>query len=97
LGVGSYEQHTRDFDEELLDRVDPVSFPLIVEETIGRLGAYQSHRMMEVFDSGTLRTVVYEVSFENDPAATVRVVFRRTDPDHHITGIWIESPLLASD
>lgn len=94
LSEKDYSRHSQYFDEEMLDHVDEVSFPLVYDEVIGVLGAYQSRTLSAVFDQGRYRIAVYDAQFENDPAATVRIVFYQSNPEQ-ITGLWFDSELLS--
>ncbi|HEC22713.1 MAG TPA: hypothetical protein ENI95_07335 [Chloroflexi bacterium] len=96
LSEGDYERHARGFDETLREEIDPViTFPQAYDQIIGTLGRYQSRRLLRVEDEGRFRTVIYEAEFERDPQVTVRVVFWKTDPEHRISALWIESDLLT--
>ena len=95
LSANNYEQHIRDFDEDMRDRVDSVTFPLIYTETIGVLGAYQSSTFDHIDDGGTQFTAVYRATFANDPEALVYVVFWKAGPGHQIASLWIDSRLLS--
>jgi hypothetical protein len=92
-----YEAHSRDFDQDMLDTVDPITFPKVYDEVIGKLGKYHSHKLLGVQLQNTEYLVVrYSAVFDNDPDVTVRVVFNYGDPDHKITGLWFDSKLLQS-
>ena len=94
LNNHDYEQHSRYFDEEMLDTFDLVVFDQIHDEVIGVTGPYVSRELNRVEDSGRMLAVVYDAVFENDSAVTVRVVFWETDPEHLVTGLWFDSELL---
>lgn len=90
-----YEAHTRDFDQDMLDTVDPVTFPQVYDEVIGKLGKYHSHTLQGIqLQNNEFLVVRYNAVFDNDPQTVVRVVFNYGDPDHKITGLWFDSKLL---
>jgi hypothetical protein len=92
-----YEMHTRDFDQDMLDTVDPVTFPKVYDEVIGVLGKYQSHALSGVqLQNNEYIVARYTAVFDNDSDVTVRVVFNNGDPDHKITGLWFDSKLLRT-
>jgi hypothetical protein len=94
LSNKDYEMHTRDFDQEMLDAVDPVSFPAMYDQVIGVLGKYQSHTLDGVQQQNEYLVARYIAVFDNDSHVTVRVVFSNGDPDHKVTGLWFDSELL---
>jgi hypothetical protein len=94
LSTNDYERHVRDFDEEMLRVTDPVTFPQLYDQVIGVVGAYQSRTLLQVEDQGDFRIVTYSAVFANDPNVTVRFVFARDDPEHHISGMWFDSQKL---
>lgn len=97
LSEKDYEQHTADFDQEMLEAVDPVSFPTMYDEIIGKLGHYQSKELVEVLKQQRFYVAIYEARFDNDPAVRVRVVFWQSDPEQKITGLWFDSALLREE
>ncbi len=94
LSRNDYAQHSQDFSEEMRDRIDPITFPQVYGEIIGRLGAYRSHTFRQAVEQGDLWAMEYEAAFENDAAVKVTVIFDRDDPEHRILGLWFDSPLL---
>lgn len=97
LSNKDYDAHTRDFDQEMLDTVDPVTFPQVYQEVIGTLGKYQSHTLLGVqLQNDEFLVVRYNAIFDNDPQTVVRVVFNYGDPEHKITGLWFDSKLLRN-
>lgn len=94
LSQKDYAMHSRDFDQAMLDTVDPITFPSVYAEIIGVLGAYHSHKLLGVQQQSEYYVVRYTAVFDKDPEVTVRVVFAIDDPDHKITGLWFDSKLL---
>lgn len=94
LSDNNYDQHVRDFSEDLQKQVDPITFPRAYDEIIGALGAYQGRKLVGIEDLNRQVAVIYEAQFENDPQVTVRVVFWKNDPEHKIAGLWFDSELL---
>lgn len=94
LSDNNYDQHVRDFSEDLQKQVDPITFPRAHDEIIGALGAYQGRKLVGIEDLNRQVAVIYEAQFENDPQVTVRVVFWKNDPEHQIAGLWFDSELL---
>ncbi len=95
LSESDYAKHTRDFDEDMRQAVDEtVAFPQMVEQIIGVIGTYQTHTLLRVEDQGEFRAAIYDAVFSHEPHVTVRVVFRLDDPDHKVSGLWFDSPLL---
>lgn len=98
LSDGNYEQHAQYFDEEMRDRVDPiVTFPQVYDEVIGRVGVYQSHRLIQVEEQNLYRIATYDVSFANDPHVTAQFIFWENDDAHQITGLWFDSEKLRDN
>jgi len=89
-------KHTRDFDESMLEVVDATTFPQGYDEVIGVVGKYESRKMVGVFDQAEFRFVVYEAQFEKD-VVTIRVVFKRDDAAHKISGLWFDSEKLRAE
>ena len=90
-----YAAHTRDFDQDMLDTVDPITFPQVYDEVIGKLGKYHSHTLSGVqVQNNEFIVARYNAVFDNDSQVVVRVVFNDGDPDHKITGLWFDSKLL---
>jgi hypothetical protein len=97
LSNDDYEQHTRYFDDEMRDRVDPVvTFPQVYEEIIGKVGAYQSHRLVSIEEQNLYRIATYDVTFANDPHVTAQFIFWESDDSHQITGLWFDSEMLRN-
>jgi hypothetical protein len=94
LSGGDYGQHSRDFDETMLEQFDEVVFEQVYDEVIGVTGPYVSRSLNRVEQDSRFTAVVYDAVFENDSAVTMRVVFWRDDPAHLITGLWFDSELL---
>jgi hypothetical protein len=94
LNAKDYPTHSRDFDEELLTASDEVTFPQVYDEIIGKLGLYQSKALNRVETDGIFNAVIYDAVFEREDQVVMRVVFRVSDQDHHISGLWFDSPLL---
>lgn len=90
-----YAAHTRDFDQDMLDTVDPITFPQVYDEVIGKVGKYHSHTLSGVqLQNDEFLVARYNAVFDNDSQVVVRVVFNYGDPDHKITGLWFDSKLL---
>jgi hypothetical protein len=98
LSEGDYEQHTRYFDEEMRDRVDPImTFPQVYDEVIGKVGAYQSHQLISVEEQNLYRIATYDVRFANDPHVTAQFIFWESDDAHQVTGLWFDSEKLQGE
>jgi hypothetical protein len=94
LNDGDYLQHSRDFDDDLKDQINEISFPQVREEILSRVGQYETRKLNRVEDQGGIRTVIYDTVFERDAHVTLRVVFFPNDPEHLIGGMWFDSPTL---
>jgi hypothetical protein len=92
LNEGDYARHARDFDDELKDQINEISFPQVRDEILGRVGQYETRKLNWVEDQGGIRTVIYDTVFERDDHVTLRVVFFPNDPEHQIGGMWFDSP-----
>lgn len=97
LSSNDVAAHTKDFDQDMKDAVDSVSFPSVYQEIIGPLGKYHSRALVGVQEQGSNVIVKYTTVFDNDPNVTLRVVFDKGDPQHHITGMWFDSELLKGN
>jgi len=93
---GDYARHSRDFDDDLKDQINEISFPQVREEVLGRVGSYEAHSLNRVEDQNGFRTVIYDALFERDDQVTLRVVFLLNDGEHHIAGMWFDSPALRN-
>jgi hypothetical protein len=96
LSENDFEKHTSDFDDDMKKSIDEVAFPQVYDEIIGKLGLYQSRTFVRVDAQGSFYIVYYSAVFENEPEASIRFVFNKDDPDHKISGMWFDSPLLRS-
>lgn len=94
LSLGDYERHSRDFDSELKEQIDRVTFPIVYDQITGALGPYQDYALDRAEDRGRQIAVIYHVAFQNDDNAIVTLVFWKSDPEMKVAGFWIESELL---
>jgi hypothetical protein len=98
LSEADYARHSSHFDEEFKEQIDEiVVFPQVVDEVIGKVGAYQSHEMISVADDGRYRVVTYDVTFADDPHVEARIFFWKDDPQHRIAGLTFDSPSLRGE
>ncbi len=97
LNDGDYARHSRNFDDDLKDQINEITFPQVREEILGRVGMYKSHSLIHVEDQNGFRTVVYDTRFERDDHVILRVLFSQNDAINHIAGMWFDSPALRGN
>jgi hypothetical protein len=66
------------------------------EFVTSRLGLYVSRDNPVVTERGEHITVTYRANFERQDGVSLRLVFRKGDESHQLSGLWFDSPMLRS-
>ncbi len=88
LSTGDYAQFSRDMAPKMRETITEVRMADLRALLDKKVGAYVSHQLSSVMQSGDLVTVVYDATFENEEHVTLRVVF---DDAQQISGLWFDS------
>ena len=72
LSGNDWAMFSRDFHKDMLKDMESI-FQQYYNDSIGVIGAYQSKTLDQVVADGKYRILSYNVVFENDPDATLRV------------------------
>ncbi len=89
LNTNDYAAFSKDFDQDMLNAMPESEFTKLKQDRDTKLGLYTSRTVNTVIQSGDFYSVIYDAVFEKEPAVSVRVVFRVTDP-HQISGLWFD-------
>jgi hypothetical protein len=90
LTANDYAGFSRDFDSYMLETTSANNFTEWKLNLDDKLGKYISRQVDQITESDEYHVVVYQVEFEKDPQAKVRIVFHTAAP-HAINNFWIES------
>ena len=107
---GCMSQETVVSDEEkarVLEYADPIADNVLLgfdegkytvyrEFVTSRLGFYVSRDNPVVTERGEYITVTYRANFEREDGVSLRLVFRKGDESHQLSGLWFDSPMLRS-
>lgn len=93
---GNYTKYSRDFGPEMKGSLDEAAFSQNREFVTSRIGLYESRGDPVVTEQGEYIAVNYPAAFEREDGVNVRLVFRKGDPAHLLSGLWFNSPALAA-
>jgi len=94
LNEGNYQKFSRDFDGQMKSTLNSNVFMQTRQRIVERIGNYVSKRFLKFEEKGEFIGVIYTAEFEKEKGVTVRVVFRKGDERHQVTGLWFNSPRL---
>ena len=94
MNEADYARFARHFDEPMQKAMTEAAIHGILSSIGAKLGAYQAREVALVEDTGAFIRVTYTASFANEDGVTVRVVFNDGTPDHLVSGLWFDSPVL---
>jgi hypothetical protein len=92
----NYTMYSRDFGPEMKAALDEAAFVQNREFVVSRIGLYVSKGSPVVTESGEFIAVNYPAKFEREDGVNVRLVFRKGDASHQLSGLWFQSPELSS-
>ena len=91
----NYTMYSRDFGPEMKAALDEAAFEQNREFVVSRIGLYESRGTPVVTESGEFISVNYPAKFEREDGVNVRLVFRKGDESHQLSGLWFQSPMLG--
>ncbi len=89
-----YQGYIKDFSQEMIDASPPEGFADLKELLDSKVGAYISLTPERVIEEDEYVHVFFDVTFENEENATMRLVFGKDDETHKVQGLWFDSPKL---
>jgi len=93
----NYEQAVKDFDDVMLSALPPSKLGDVAAENMKTIGVYEpgskKHISIAFTEDGYI-VVQYECTFTNESPVVVRVVYKRGDAQHKVTGLWFDSAKL---
>jgi hypothetical protein len=92
----NYTMYSGDFGQEMKAALDEAAFEQNREFVVSRIGLYVSRGSPVVTESGGFIAVNYPAKFEREDGVNVRLVFRKGDASHQLSGLWFQSPELSS-
>jgi len=90
----NYTMYSRDFGPEMKAALDEAAFVQNRDFVISRIGLYESRGTPVVTETGEFIAVNYPATFERGDGVNVRLVFRKGDESHQLSGLWFQSPEL---
>lgn len=94
LNEGNYQKFSKNFDGQMKSALNSNAFVQTRQKIVERIGNYVSKRFLKIEEKGEFVAVIYTAEFEREKGVTVRVVFRKGDEKHQVTGLWFDSPKL---
>jgi uncharacterized protein YxeA len=91
LNANDYTIFSKDFNEKMKSAFTKEGFDQTYKAVHERIGNYVSRSAVEVSETDELITVVYSAKFEKEDGVTLRVIVEKSG-DHHLAGLWIDSP-----
>ncbi len=89
-----YVTFARDFDPAMRKAISEKAFSDWVSQVSEQLGAYQSRTVQSVERMDDIEIVVYQVAFEKEANATVRMSLHQQDGVYQVSGLWLDAPIL---
>lgn len=90
----NYTLYSRDFGPEMKKSLDEAAFSQNREFVVSRIGLYESRGEPVVTERSEYVAVNYPAAFEREDGVNVRLVFRKGDEEHLLSGLWFTSPAL---
>ena len=91
----NYSMYSADFGPEMKAALDEAVFEQNRDFVVSRIGLYVSRGSPVVTESGGYIAVNYPAKFEREDGVNVRLVFRKDDESHLLSGLWFQSPKLS--
>lgn len=92
----NYTRYSADFGPEMKAALDEAVFEQNRDFVVSRIGLYVSRGSPVVTESGGYIAVNYPAKFEREDGVNVRLVFRKDDTTHWLSGLWFQSPKLSA-
>ena len=96
--VGNYTGFVRDMDPQMRGAFTESSFTSLHDLILSKVGHYKAKTYTQAERSGEFITVYYKAVYSLEQGGvTVKVVFKpEAGGQAHISGLWLNSPKLAS-
>lgn len=91
----NYTKYSADFGPEMKAALDEAAFKQNRDFVVSRIGLYVSRGSPVVTESGGYIAVNYPAKFEREDGVNVRLVFRKDDESHRLSGLWFQSQKLS--